>query len=129
MPCATHLQVRDPWFKMAHDILDENLANDGPLRGILFWEWDSDGTGPRDGKDSTVRDYDSTMKVTSHEGRGWALPWREGGAEAVGADVGMQQGSSRLGWAEHAGQCKAVSAHSTWQAGAQTHSIAPEAPR
>lgn len=32
---------RDPWFRLAHDMVTESLANSGPLRGVLFWEWDS----------------------------------------------------------------------------------------
>lgn len=35
----------------------------GPLRGVLFWEWDSANSRPRDGNSSVVRDSDSTMTV------------------------------------------------------------------
>ncbi len=55
--------VRDPWFKMAHDLVDESLATGDVLRGVLFWEWDKDGNGDRNGGASTVRDDDTTVKV------------------------------------------------------------------
>lgn len=29
--------VRDPWFKLANDVLDASLASGGALRGWLFW--------------------------------------------------------------------------------------------
>ncbi|GAB4814282.1 hypothetical protein N2152v2_001328 [Parachlorella kessleri] len=54
--------VRDPWFRMVHDMVDESLATGGPLRGVLFWEWDAAAIGDRSGKASTVRDYDTTIK-------------------------------------------------------------------
>lgn len=39
-------RVRNEYFKSAYEVAEENVRNDGPLQGTLFWHWYDAGIGP-----------------------------------------------------------------------------------
>ena len=42
----TAQKVRNEYFKSAYEVAEENVQNNGPLQGTLFWHWYDAGIGP-----------------------------------------------------------------------------------
>ncbi|KAL4437017.1 hypothetical protein ABPG75_004156 [Micractinium tetrahymenae] len=105
-PEARISSVRDPWFDMVHDEVEQSLQAGDALRGALFWQWDGPwGETEYRGPDSNlVRRRDSTF--TAH-----IVPFAKGLADQSGQPVPSCQARA-IPAAGAAGQAVQISASS-----------------